>query len=313
MCKKEPDNVGRHVLLYGFNDISRKLIRNLLDASVVVDGIIDRRFAESSNNSEDGSFTWIEPERIMVRALSLQMNLREFGDDVAIVCLNNGMNHRNIARLLFSCGINRILYLPMDNCTPQNDASLLRQAYFHILNGDFDKINSIPIYNECDEGIIEYNKNWVMFWCPSELLFTFTEDMLIHGLEASLKARKYLFQKWCNVKLRDYVPYINLFKFLSGDKSADIEPYLLLQRESQDERDALLEDRKELYVLYENSIKYNLSFFTDSPTKVQFDAEEHRFHVEDGLHRAIYLIAKGYNRIPVVVETSSYNVYRHIP
>jgi len=311
MGNKKSENVGRHVLLYGFNDISRKLIISFHAANIVVDGVIDQRFAESPTNREINNITWIELDGEKIRTISPHKDLRLFSEDVAIVCLNNGMNHRSVARLLSSRGIERILYLPMDDFTPQNDASIIRQTYFHTLNGIFDNIGYIPKYNECEEGIIGYDKNWVMFWCPCELLFTFTEGMLEHGLEEGLKKRKQLFQKWCDVELSQYVPYINLFRLLSGDDSANIEQYLLLQREDKDERIALLEDRRNLFLLYENAIKYNLSFFTDSPTIVQFDKVKNRFHVEDGLHRAIYLIVKGYNKVPVAVKTSSYNVYKH--
>lgn len=295
-------NKSNNFILYGKNKTCEKLVKLLSEKGYSISGIIDGKFEGHLNE-----FITINGQNI--RALNPNASLNEYKDDIAVICLNNGMNHRSVARRIFLSGLIKILYLPMDNLTPKVEASIIRQAYFHLFNGEWDSLDVVPCYRETDANIIDEGQRFISFWCPIDYVFTFDNSALEDITEAHLIDRKKELLCYSNIKISEYKPYLDLFGFLSGNVDVNVDDYLRLQRGSDDSRKALLEDRKKLYIIFENHLKYDIDFFTDSPTKARYNKKFKVFNVEDGLHRAIYLIFKGYKKIPLVVRKDDYIVF----
>lgn len=292
------------IVLYGLNSISKRVAKKLYYSNYEIKGIIDRKFNQ-------GCVQIIDVEGYLVKPLSLT-KLRDLSSPIVIICLNNGMLHREVARMLNSeYGIEKIIFLPMDNFTPYQDASLIRRAYSRILSGDFGDVGELPKYREYESEVIEVNNYEISFWCPIDAVYTFSVEML-EKIEQHLTDRKMFLVPYCNTRIKDYKPYIHLFEYLSGRGDANIQDYLILHRNNENDRQRLLNDRQRLFEVYEHMVKYDICFFTDSPTRVIYDVREKCFHVEDGLHRAIYLITKGYDKVPVRCTITDYKFFKEV-
>ena len=51
-----------------------------------------------------------------------------------------------------------------------------------------------------------------------------------------------------------------------------------------------------------------MNFFTDSPSLCSWNESGH-FNMYDGLHRALYLVSKGYKEVPIAVSREDFDKY----
>lgn len=290
------------IWLYAENFITREYVNNLRKKDFFVKGIIDRKYKEQWN--DDQNHIW----HGNLNSARIDEN------DVFIVCLMDGSKHDAIAKSIYEKGGSWILYLPMYSPVPISDQRVLRKSYYCFVEGLYDRI-IIPRYQVISTAddelrIIERMDYAVSFWCPKRFLRCASKDYYEKaavGRGINAPATKY-----CGCKIEENIPYIELFEILSEGnlniQEVCSKEYFLCQRNSDEERIELFENRKKLYIIYEDKLKYDMTFFLDSPAKVKWNPNGF-FNIEDGLHRIYYLNSKGYELYPVVVSVDDFESF----
>lgn len=274
------------IYLYGINQVSVNAYYNMIKQGYNVRGIIDQRanFSEPMYISKEQFFyDSKDNERINI-----------------IICLNDGMNHDAVAEDFFKNGIIKILFLPMKENFTFEMASYYRKSYIKFLDGEYENIN-IPLYRKFKKKLFEVvaeNKKSVIFLCPFDYIrvdkrvFTRKQNDLSFELKEEIK-------KYINCYIGEFDLYLNLWRYISGE-NVNCDKYFLFHRKNENERKKLLENRRELYTLFDNNFKKNFQFFYDSPASVLWN-DEGFCTVIDGLHRICFLYLKGINYFPVKI------------
>lgn len=231
-------------------------------------------------------------------------------DTIVIISLRNGLQQENVAEGLAEIGLRKLIYLPMHIKQALSIRKQYRLNYARLISGDFAHIRQVPIYGYgavCPGYVIvEQNNEKVVFWCNITDLHTaaFVEAELPQRWEINLS----IVNKYIDRKIEELYPYVELFRYLGGER-ADINSYMEMQgRVTQEQRNQLLDDRRMLYKVYEDAYKYEMNFFTESPSICTWN-EKGYFNISDGMHRAVYLISKGYTEVPVAVTKSDFEKY----
>lgn len=289
------------IFLYGNNLNSEVLAERLASVGFQIHGKIDSK----AHSFQQGTVKLYTPNEFML--------LDEKETSIVIVCLRNALEQEKVAKELYRGGVQYILYLPMQEGGNLENRHKLRMAYQMLFRGEFENIE-LPEYQEennqrglCNKNIIinEYFDS-IVFYCPNEYLHVATTDIM-EEQTSNRKVAKLLY-KYADTKLEKFTPYLELFDYLSGKSLQKPYMYLQARRETIEEQDKLLSDRKKLYDIYEKSFVYEQQFFNDSPVNCRWNRNGY-FNVVDGLHRAHYLISKGCRSIPIIVSKEDYENY----
>lgn len=287
------------VFLYGDNFIARRLLNNLSDAGYSIKAIIDRKYAGRQIESSG------------LELVSLELIDEISCNSIVIIALSNGLMHEKVKSDLCKKGFHNILYLPMLPNRPIMEQDIIRRAYYDVTKNTLSSSILIPqTYDESNNTkIIRIFKNEkeTAFLCDVDLLRTATKEIVNGNV---LPGRESLLErgvKYLEIPLKDNKPYVELFDYLAGNGNYPSE-YLHIQRETDEQRNILLEDRKKLYDVYEQNYEYNFSFFLYSPACAEWN-EKGYFNIIDGLHRCIYLMHKSKKKVPIVVSNDDYNKF----
>ena len=233
-------------------------------------------------------------ENLPVYTLSELKNVYK-AEDVVIVALNNGLEHETVARTIFlECGINKIIYLHMHVQSNYEQRHKFQRLYKAIYSSNFKVMKDIPIYkldeNFHDIKIIGVFGDQVYFWCPISELYG-------SGPEG--------FSKFINSYHDDFYNWLE-------NKDVDISRYLSFiphKNRTPDEIKNWLNDRAELVRIFEDALKYDINFFTDSPAEAYWNWDKNFWVAWDGGHRTFFLIHHGYDRVPIRVPLKDFEQY----
>lgn len=283
------------IFLYGDTLFANSMFGCLKDKGYHVMGYIDQKY-DGYNETQQGIKTGING---IAKYLGGGISRA-----VVIVCLQNGVQHEKAAKSLFKIGISKIIYLPMGINITLRKQELYRRAYQLVQRFEFEKIDKIPVYrigSKTPFVIIDNREDEISFWCPIQFLHSATEEMIMNNVPGHLSSAKPILLEYADVEIGEHKPYIELFHYLQG-KDADIDHYLAaMGRVTSTSQEALLVDRKKLYLVYEQSLRYNMQFFLDSPARCNWNVKGY-FNVQDGMHRIQYLYSKGYQEAPIVTS-----------
>lgn len=288
------------IVLYGENDFAKRTFWHLRQCGYDVRGIVDQKYVISCKEEEMIKFS--------LGDLEIWEQVKEC---IVIICLRNGVIHEKVANSLYNIGIKKIIYLPMKVCNSLKYQGKCRIAYRHVQAFEYEKVGRVPYYNieENPVMVIEKEDKWISFWCPEKYLHSSTIELINELVSERLKAAKPKLMVYADVAIEELMPYVELFKWLRGEK-ADVNIYLdAMGYTVKQEREKLLLDRKELYKIYEQALRYNIDFFLDAPAQVMWNTERGYFNVIDGMHRIQYLYSKGYQEMPVVVSLEDYRQF----
>lgn len=287
------------IFLYGENDFAKCTFSHLKQSGYDVKGIVDQKYENFCKEDEI---------RFSLRDLENWVKVKEC---IVIICLKNGMIHEKVASNLYDIGIRKIIYLPMKVCNSFRYQGTLRKAYRYVQAFEYEKVGQVPYYSieENPVMVIERDDKWISFWCPDKYLHSSTKEIINEGVPDRLKAAKQKLMVYADVAIEEIIPYVELFKWLRGEK-ADVNLYLdAMGYTVEQERKKLLLDRKELYKIYEQALCYNIGFFLDAPAQAVWNTEGGYFNVVDGMHRIQYLYSKGYREMPIAVSLEDYRQF----
>lgn len=291
------------ILLYGENFFAKQTYRCLEENGYNVKGYIDQKYL----NKYEGEIIRIGPDNV-------KMLTGEGRDYIVIICLQNGLQHEKVAEILYSKGMDKIIYLPMSIGGTLREQEIYRRIYRSIQEFHYEEIEEVPVYSKMENElllIIDKGKWGISFWCPMEYLHSSTAAMILNNAPEGSKKMKAKFLEYADVPIEEDRPYIELFKWLRGE-TADVDFYLTaMERLTEAEKRTLLADRKNLYDVYEQSFSYNMPFFMDSPARGVWNSEGY-FNILDGMHRVQYLYSKGYQKMPIITTAEEYQQFHEL-
>lgn len=285
------------IWLYSCGVRGRKVCAGLLASGYKIRGFVDQRAEELQ----------------MVQGIcvySMEMAKRHMEkEDVLLVCLQNGLQQELVARQFAEYGIECILYLPMREELSAEIKSYYRRGYFAMIAGEYKSMCKIPRYSgeqREERNVIRHTERMTVFWCDiTHIHSSFWET---EKANAKSEEAREMMERYSDVPMQELKPYRDLFCYLCGQEKSYAEYMILQERRTIQEQEKLLRDRKNLFELYEESYLYDMSFFSDAPSVVQWN-EEGYFNVCDGMHRIQYLIQKGVTKVPVATRKEDYRQY----
>ncbi len=300
------------IVLYGAGLIGQQVRKVLKREGFFPTMFIDKRANELK-----------EVDGLPVLSMKEFLNLTGASDTVVIVCLNNGNQQEMVAHQLFEEGLHKIVYLPMIMGLDAERRHFRRRCYSNVMQGnniseqrclyltddDFKPFGAID--NAAGVFLIAYTQKTVTFWCNCEVIRSCGAALYQKITARNGRDVSPLFLKYAEQSIREHTPYQELFKFLRGEEN-NIELYLAyMGQNSMEKRSMFLEDRKSLYIQFEQAFQYEPQFFTDSPSFGVWNSNGY-VNLIDGMHRAQYLLSKGRKEIPVRVIREDFNKIKKI-
>lgn len=299
-------SMDSNIVLYGAGYLGKSICKNLQDQGYSVWGFIDAN-ADSIRFVEKISVYSVEDIKKKVLSGELDCN------SIVIICLQNGLQHEIVANKMYLLGLENIIFLPMNLNICLTKQSVFRKCFRKVIRFQFEAIKNIPKYKISDNQdrfiVIDEDDDEIIFWCPVQYLKIATKAIIDTRMQKELVSGRNILYKYADLEIQSCAPYLELMKWLSGDKDADIDLYLdAMGRVGQFQRRKLLEDRKQLFEIYQHEYQYNMPFFMESPAMAVWNIKGY-FNVEDGVHRIHFLLNRGRREVPVLVKKSEFMLF----
>lgn len=273
------------ILIYGCGDLGKKFFARLSDKYTIA-GFIDEKaeMLRVVNNAYE------------ILSLKQAACIGSKNEYIVIVALHDGMQHDIVAAKLYKMGYDKIIYSPMKVIISYSYRQQMKTIYRSALNGNIISMDKVLQQRRflCEsekysaEKIIDIGESTVSFWCDVNLVM-----LEIEG-------------KMC--KLERFQPYVDLFRWLKGEKNVSLEAYIDAAEKKSNKKE-WLRSREKLYELYKDALKYDTTFFTEAPSPALWHKEENKFCLTEGVTRGMFLIANNYECIPISVTMEDFTGY----
>lgn len=275
------------IVMYGYNEYCRRQADRLIQGGYNVVGIID------INPQNIGEYKGI-PIGCSIEDLTISEKTCIF------IMLQNGMLHWNIAFDIYKHGVNRVVFLPMKTGFYSNDVqSDFIIQYNYMVDGMYSFMH-VPYL--CDEMFTQVNeRKWYIAkqLCCGEYIIWVSTNLIRTTLQET--------EKYRDIPIADFIPYVNLFSYLSGNE-VDITEYIKIYGKapfpetSEEAYSYVLNKRRGLYDFFEDKFTSgNMDYFTVAAPKAVWN-ENGYWNLCEGQHRCVYLIIKGMKKIPVRID-----------
>ena len=272
------------IVLYGFNVYTKNQVEILREQGFCCCGIIDC-CAETIKEYQ---------------GIKVVSDITKLGDPRKVcvfIMLQNALNHMQVAHMLFQQGVHKIIFIPMEhNFYDREMQCELIIKYNAMLQNHYVLLKNIPYISEdffervtepfCSVAMEFYND--IIAWVPAEKIYTTMAEP----------------DGYDNIPIAAFKPYISLFDFFEG-READISEYISLfgisALSGDDRKKEIVTKRKQLFDYFENEINRGLEYFIISAPNAQWN-ENGYLNLCEGQHRCVYLLNKGYRKIPVRVD-----------
>ncbi len=291
-------------VIYGAGEVGSNCYKRLRENGFCVVAAIDRN--QCGGQIMDGIYTYKIED--FPKAFELMDGL------AAVICLADGLAHRNVADVLYQMGFQYIIFLPMDDCINDLEKTRLTQIYNKVLSGIKDGsrivIKNYRNYYQKDmdvgNSILDISEGYYTVWLGMELLFTESlklwegDKTKIHGKDeikdksiANDDPHEMLFH-YFDLGANDYERYFTSYK---GEKTDE-------QKRNE------LEKREKLYRLFKREHNKGMRFFIEGAPHVVWNPRNY-FNLVGGHHRTMYLLSEGHTVFPVVVSQKDFQKWCH--
>lgn len=283
------------IVIYGAGEVGNICYKRLQESGYCVVAAIDKN--QCGRQAINGIFTYKIEE--------FPKAFKQMNELVVVICLADGLAHRDVADILYQMGFQYIIFLPLDYCINDSEKIQLMRIYNKVLEGinDHAKViikNYSNFYLKdigVSNSILLTTKGHYTVWLGMELLFTESLELWegdktkIHGKDefkdksiANDDPNEMLFH-FFDLRTGDYERYFSSYK---GEKTDE-------QKRSE------LEKREKLYRLFKQEHNKGMSFFIESAPHVVWNPRNY-FNLVGGHHRTMYLLSEGHTVFPVVVS-----------
>lgn len=279
------------LIIYACTDRNQALAELLSAAGYNPVAFFDRRAKEIRSfaglpvfTAEGSPFSQGEKERLVV-----------------MICMQSLVQHETVADTLLRIGYRRLVGLIPAKFVPEGAQGYMYDIYNSLLIGDYSNLKGVP---EC---FLEWPRdasftprsigNWTI-WVPVERCYSISrDDFISYHPDAPAWQIERLSASFSRT-ISDLPLYDGLFDWLETG-TGDIESYLdAFAGDGHQSRENLKSDRRQLYSRFCEEFVNGISFFEHSPATAKSDGHG-GYIITDGIHRCIFLLRKGCNRLPV--------------
>lgn len=280
--------IGKRIILYGYYALfhrTEEILNHIREAGMDVLAVVDR----NAMNLPIDAITYE----------CLKRNMSDKKDEYAFILNFSDANmHVKVADELYQDGFENIIFLPFDEKYSNANMQIIRRYFNQILYGKVSGKERLPSYGELigkdkDDVIKDYG-DYVSFWVSVTKL---------HCAKISAERDvdlKYRFSDYSGATIGEIKFYSELWDYFYNNGKYP-KGYVVNSAMGRDEK-VFLNNRKELFERMEMKLKYDWNYFLDSPILVSWNNDKGYFTVLDGLHRAVFLMKKGFEKVPVICK-----------
>ncbi len=280
------------IVLYGNNAYCKEQVEQLAKEGYRINGIIDR-------NSEYGGHNGIPIFRSVEE-------IHVSDKTCVFIMLQNGMLHWDIAFYMYQHGINRVVFLPMiAGFYSRKVQSEFITQYNYMMEKKYALMRVPYLHDEM------FEKTDRRLWFEGKKLES--GDFIIWMAVDLVKTTVHEYEKYRDIPIVAFDPYINLFKLLKGE-SADISEYIRIYGKApfpETSREAyvyVFNKRRDLYGFFEEQFNSgNMEYFMAAAPMAEWN-EKGYVNLCEGQHRCVYLLSKGMKYVPIRVGQDVLNM-----
>lgn len=286
-------------VLYGGGEVGNNCYKSLCEKGYHVVAALDKN--KSGAHIIEGLYTYKlgeEPD---------ELDKTNF---VVMICLANGMIHKDVADQLYTLGYSYIIFLPMKYCLPDEQKRGLTRLYNYVLLADsfmdtcvVGKYDQYAVPNlSIETGVICETTHNKTVWMGLEMLFSESLELWKGDKEKILTKSKY---KDRNIACAN--PCEDLFNYFAmKNQSYDVYFNSRKKQKSNEEKEKELKQREELYRLFKREHVKGLGFFIDGAPQVVWNPNNY-CNLVGGHHRTLYLLQEGHSLFPVKMSYDDFN------
>lgn len=278
-------------IIYGGGEVGNNCYQSLTEQGYQIAFALDKK--QSGKHIIDGINTYklgTEPE---------EMDKSSY---IIIICLANGMIHKDVADELYSRGYLYIVFLPLNYCIPNEQKHKLTKMYNHVLWAE-PEMKECSVLDYCqyvfpdmsiENSVIRKTTKYVTVWMREELLFT-------ENLKLSDKSKIHIKDEYGDKNIFVH-PCEDLFNFYAL-KSEACNLYFDSKkvRPSQVEEKKVTDQREKLYRVFKKEHNIGMDFFIEGAPQVIWNSNAY-CNLVGGAHRTLYLLHEGHSLFPVKMQ-----------
>ncbi len=290
-------------IIYGGGEVGNRCYGKLKEQGYHVFAALDRN--KAGEGIVEGLYTW---------KLGTEPTAWDKKDCVVVICLANGMIHKNVADTLYESGYRYLIFLPMRHCIDDRKKRELTKGYNSVLTADSDMLEYTVInYDnyavpelDAENSIIQRNGQHLTVWMRLELLFS-------ESLELWQGDKGKMYTKDCykdrNISCGN--PCEGLFDYYAmRTGSYDIYFDSKKVHKSLEDKQKELDSREELYRLFKREYGKGMDFFIEGAPEVVWNPKNY-CNLVGGHHRTLYLLHEGNNLFPVKMKLDDFHKWLH--
>lgn len=285
-------------VIYGCGEVGNNCYRMLTQNGYSVSYGLDKE--KEGTHIIEGIHTYIlgsEPQEI---------NKDEI---VVIICLANGLIHKDVADNLYKAGYQYIVFLPMQHCISDKERVELTHQYNDFLQGSMS-IKEVIVQNYHSyllpdlgfyNGIIRESEEFLTVWCGIEILFSESME-LWEGDKSKIQIKL----EYEDKSILANHPYRSLFDYFDMQTNC-VDTYFSCNQEhlSEDATKKRLDEREKLFHIFKNEHNKGMDFFTEGAPAAVWNPK-HYWNLVGGHHRTLYLLHEKHSLIPVKVTKEDF-------
>lgn len=286
-------------IIYGGGEVGNNCYRKLCEQGYHVLAALDKK--KSGKHIVEGLYTY----QLGTEPIELDK-----ANCIVIICLANGMIHKDVADELYSLGYSYIVFLPLNYCMPDKQKRELTRLYNYVLSTDpamkehavLNYIQYTFPYMTIDGSIIHKTSQNMTVWMRLELMFSESLE-LWQGDKSKMKVAAEYKDK--NIACGN--PCEALFDFYDL-RTNSYDAYFDSRKKSAspEEKKKELGQREELYRLFKREYEKGMDFFIEGAPEVVWNPKNY-CNLVGGHHRTLFLLHEEQTIFPVKMKYSDFD------
>ena len=286
-------------ILYGAGELGRNTFLKLNEKKVCVIAFLDKK--------ESGTVMGVPVLPLDTTDLTLEKKK----EVVVVICLSDGMLHREVAETVYLYGFEKILFLPMEYQISSVEKKILTNRYNRVLAGEdvYEEIENYTIYRKLrwkDGAVIRNEEKCIVAWVGQEILFSEDVERWTGDL-----SKINIVNDGVDVNLNTYCWIHELYDFFDGKRN-ECNNYLRIYGLQQGEQNATkkIRDKERLYLSLKREIGMGSDFFIEAAPEVMWN-EKGYFNLVGGHHRTVFQQHRGNVSYPVRIKNEDYQIWEN--
>ncbi len=285
-------------IIYGGGEVGNNCYRKLREQGHHVLAALDQK--KSGEHIVEGLYTY----KLGTEPIELDKS-----NCIVIICLADGMTHKDVADKLYSLGYAYIIFLPLNYCMPDREKRELTRLYNCVLSAALEmQDHVVASYDQyvfpditMDSSIIHKTSQNMTVWMRLELLFSESLD-LWQGDKNKMNVKAEYKDR--NIACNN--PCKSLFDFYALKTNSSDDYFDSRKRtKSFEEKRKELSQREKLYRLFKREYERGMGFFIEGAPEVVWNPKNY-CNLVGGHHRTLFLLHEEQTLFPVKMKYSDF-------